>query len=158
MPRRRVKRFFDLPRNPLFSNPAALEAWQAEQDALGVPLIVQMAKILPSIADQQAAKAERIRQDNEAATAKRMVRITAQNDPEKRERERQRFQAKLRMWEAKRKAKARQDAADAEKNAKALAENPTLNWRKPRRKGWVPPEDYAIGGRRRNKKKAQNEK
>lgn len=168
MPRRRIKRL-DPPRireklpgkyvrNPILDNPEALRAWQAEQDSLGVPFIEQMAKLLPSVQDEQAAKAERIRQANEAATAKRLARIAAQNDPDKRERERQRFQARLRATAQSNAARDRRIAAEAEEKARALAENPTLAWRTPRRADWKPPADYATGGRRRNKKKSESAK
>lgn len=48
--------------------------------------------------------------------------------------------------------KAREDAAAAHK--RAVAKNPTLRWRHARRADWKPPADYAVGGRRRNKKKS----
>lgn len=47
---------------------------------------------------------------------------------------------------------AREDADAARK--RAIAKNPTLKWKHARRPGWKPDEDYARGGRRRNKKKA----
>lgn len=157
MPRRRIKRFFT-PRNPILDDPEALKTWQAEQDAKGVPFIEQMAMLLPSIKDEQEAKAARIKADNEAATAKRLARIAAQNDPDKRERERQRFQAKLRATAQSNAARDRRIAAEDAAKATALAENPTLAWRTPRRADWKPPADYAVGGRRRNKKKSETAK
>lgn len=49
---------------------------------------------------------------------------------------------------------ARETAAAVRK--RAIAANPTLKWKHARRPGWKPDEDYARGGRRRNKKKAQS--
>lgn len=48
---------------------------------------------------------------------------------------------------------AREAAAAAHKLA--VEKNPTLRWKHARRPGWKPDEDYARGGRRRNKKKAE---
>lgn len=150
-----MKRRNGPPRNPILDNPAALDAYLDAGFAAGKPLIVLMSELLPSIDDERRWKAERIKADNEAATAKRLARIAAQNDPDKRERERQRFQAKLRATAQSNAARDRRIAAQDAAKAAALAENPTLAWRTPRRADWKPPADYAVGGRRRNKKKAE---
>lgn len=128
-------------RGPLKDHIPELDAFLAAGFAAGVPLIVMMSQVLPSIDDDRAAKAARIKEENERATAKRMARIAAQNDPEKRERERVSFQKRMKETARKKAARLERLEAEAKKKALALAENPTLAWRHPRRRGWLKPLD-----------------
>ena len=124
-------------RGPLKDHVSELDAFLAAGFAAGRTLPDMMAEVLPSIDDERAAKAARIKESNERATAKRMARIAAQNDPEKRAREAAAYKARMAAIEAK-KVRRREIADErAEKRRQALAENPTLAWRHPRRKDWA---------------------
>lgn len=129
------------PANPLKDQLPALDAFLAQGFAAGRSLPEMMAQVLPSIADQQAAKATRIKEDNERAAAARMAHKAALDDPDKRERERKSFQKRMRAIARRNAARDARHKLEAEQRAAALAENPTLNWRHPRRKGWHPPAD-----------------
>lgn len=162
MPRRRIKRlssprsrgnYPELPRHPLLSDDKGLDEFVMQSLAAGVAPVEILSQLLPSVEDQRRWEAERHRADRDAATAKRMARKAALDDPVKREAERQRFQAKLRETAQSNAARDRRIALKDAARAAAVAANPTLVWRKPRRKGWTPDADYARGGRRKNTKK-----
>jgi hypothetical protein len=104
MPRRRIKRL-ELPRNPLLADIPALDAWIAVQVSAGVSPAEMFSKVLPSAAQLQELEAERTRVDNEAATAKRLARNAALEDPAKRAHALRRFQRRLRKWDRQREAK-----------------------------------------------------
>lgn len=141
MPRRRIKRL-ELPRNPVFNSVSSVDAFLDAGFAAGKTLVQMMAEVLPSIEQEREWEAARIKEDNERKTAKRLARQAALDDPEKRERERVSYQKKIRLRARRKAEKLKRQEQEAEKKAQALAENPTLAWRHPRRKGWKPPAGY----------------
>ncbi len=132
-----------LPRNPVFNSIGTLDAFIAEGLAAGKSVVQLMSEVLPSIDDERAAKAQRIKEDNARADAKRAAYRASLDDPEKRERERKSYQKRQREWKRKSAATVARKEREAEERKQAVAENPTLDWRHPRRKGWHPPKETA---------------
>jgi succinate dehydrogenase/fumarate reductase flavoprotein subunit len=125
------------PNNPLKDQIPQLDDFIARGLAAGLSVPELMAQVLPSTAQEQKAKAERIRADNERKTAKRLARIAAQNDPAKLEIARAKFQKRMRETARRKAARLQRLEHEAQEKAKALADNPTLRWRHPRRKDWA---------------------
>jgi hypothetical protein len=124
-------------RGPLRKQIPELDAFIAQSLAAGVSVPEMMAQVLPSIQQEREWKAQADRERNAALAAKRDARIAAQNDPEKIEAGRKAFQKRMRRWDRQRKAREKKAELEAQEKAKALAENPSLNWRTPRRKDWA---------------------
>lgn len=131
-----------LPRNPVFNSIATLDAFIAEGLAAGKSVVQLMSEVIPSVQEQREFEAAGIRERNERMNAKRAAHRAALDDPEKRERERVSYQKKIRDRARRKAEKTKRLEAEAQKKAQALAENPTLAWRHPRRKGWKPPAGY----------------
>ncbi len=94
------------------------------------------------------------RAQKEAMVAARLARNAARDDPAKRAREAAAYAEREKKWAHARALREREAKRVAEKRARDLEANPTLKWRKPRRKGWTPDAGYATGGKRKNKKRA----
>ncbi len=130
------------PRNPVFNSIATIDAFIAEGLAAGKSVVQMMSEVIPSIAEQREAKAAGIKERNEAATAKRLADRAARNAPARQAEQSRAYAARMARIAQKKAARLRGLEREAEKKAQAIAENPTLRWRTPRRKGWVPPAGY----------------
>lgn len=115
-----------------------LDAFIAAGLAAGMTPMQLMAEVLPPPSAAEDARRAGIRERNERMNAKRAAARAALDDPEKRERERVSWQKKIRDRARRKAEKLKRQEQEAEKKAQALAENPTLAWRHPRRKGWLP--------------------
>lgn len=129
-------------RGPLKNQIPELDAFIAAGLAAGMTPMQLMAEVLPPPSAAEDARRAGIRERNERMNAKRAARQAALDDPEKRERERVSYQKKIRDRARRKAEKTKRLEAEAQKKAQALAENPTLAWRHPRRKGWKPPAGY----------------
>lgn len=117
----------------LRNNIAELDAWIAEQFAAGKTAIEMIAQVVPSMDEQRRLKLERQREQKAASTAKRLAARAARNDPAVIADQQARWAARQARWD---KALTDREAEDAARKA-AIAENPTLRWRTPRRKDWA---------------------
>lgn len=129
-------------RGPLKDQIPELDAWIAEQFKAGKSATQMLMQVIPSMFEQARLRVAREREEKAASTAKRVAARAARNDPAKIADQQARWAARQADWDAA--LKEREDAAAARKAA--IAENPTLKWRTPRRKGWKPPAGSGYPG------------
>lgn len=118
---------------PLKDQIPELDAWIAEQFAAGKSATEMIMQVVPSMEEQARLRVAREREEKAASTAKRLAARAARNDPAVIADQQARWAARQAKWD---KALADREAEDAARKA-AIAENPTLRWRTPRRKDWA---------------------
>lgn len=132
MPRRKMKKLDARRPHPLITDEELLQIRNGQTTLAQV-----MAAKLPSLADQAYWRVERERAEKAEQVAKRLLRRAARDDPQKRARQAAAFKVRMDAIAARKAARLAELAAADEKRKAALAQNPTLAWRHPRRADWA---------------------
>jgi hypothetical protein len=132
MPRRKWKKLDARPVDTSMSDEVL------EQIRTGQTTFIEVLKTrVPSMQDQAYWRVERERAEKAEQVAKRLARRAARDDPQKRARQAAAFKVRMDAIAARKAARLVELAAADEKRKAALAQNPTLAWRHPRRKDWA---------------------